>query len=481
MMAVLERLFAPGLSCPALPTPDQVLLRLVKAFGAEKVGETGYDLAATRCLSDAEKNEARRRGSSLLYGEMLPDGVSKALHVSRLGEALREGSMVLELGMGSGTVAMQIFLQSASVRKVVGVEIVRSRYMIAEAALQRLANEEPHSFRITEHISGQRITLEEATTGRSLQCHCADFFSMGLDLVQNCDVIFFAVNIPWKLFQQLCQRLTEVKEGLRSMSVLFTFLIGSEEGCRLFTYHRLDTVWWTEDPCPFHQVEVNIPETDTFSTSWSPHGFRFYVYVCDRKRESSIKADVLNETQPRPSGLCVSRGASDESLVACRSETEGRRWKGSSRYPRYEGFVYKRKNMRGLRLRLARWGSKHKPFYRIHAVWGKQLGPRMLGLQTFGWSGRFNEICGFYDPLREFEDPRAFTIRADRCTYWLRKGAQPTDQVANLLDIAGIIRRTGQFTKKGEWEWRIDPMLEAVVVPLLFQLKKLLPTECPKK
>jgi len=111
--------------------------------------------------------------------------------------------------------------------------------------------------------------------------------------------------------------------------------------------------------------------------------------------------------------------------------------------------VYKRKNMRGLRLRLARWGSKHKPFYRIHAVWGKQLGPR---------SGRFNEICGFYDPLREFEDPRAFTIRADRCTYWLRKGAQPTDQVANLLDIAGIIRRTGQFTKKGEWEWRIDPM-----------------------
>ncbi|CAK9021206.1 Hypothetical protein SCF082_LOCUS15242, partial [Durusdinium trenchii] len=108
----------------------------------------------------------------------------------------------------------------------------------SKAALQRLANEEPHSFRITEHISGQRITLEEATTGRSLQCHCADFFSMGLDLVQNCDVIFFAVNIPWKLFQQLCQRLTEVKEG-----------------CRLFTYHRLDTVWWTEDPCPFHQVE----------------------------------------------------------------------------------------------------------------------------------------------------------------------------------------------------------------------------------
>jgi len=60
--------------------------------------------------------------------------------------------------------------------------------------------------------------------------------------------------------------------------------------------------------------------------------------------------------------------------------------------------------------------------------------------------------------MREFDDPRAFTIKADRCVYWMRKGAQPTDGVANLLDIAGIIRRTGQFSKRGEWEWRVDPM-----------------------
>ncbi|CAK9027042.1 unnamed protein product [Durusdinium trenchii] len=335
---------------PALPTPDQVLLRLVKAFGAEKVGETGYDLAATRCLSDAEKNEARRRGSSLLYGEMLPDGVSKALHVSRLGEALREGSMVLELGMGSGTVAMQIFLQSASVRKVVGVEIVRSRYMIAEAALQRLANEEPHSFRITEHISGQRITLEEATTGRSLQCHCADFFSMGLDLVQNCDVIFFAVNIPWKLFQQLCQRLTEVKEG-----------------CRLFTYHRLDTVWWTEDPCPFHQVEVNIPETDTFSTSWSPHGFRFYVYICDRKRESSIKADVLNETF---SEWQVMWDEPSQSYYFHNQETEASQWE----MPRTAGAWQ------------VHWSEEHQAWFFVHGFSGHAQWEAPKCLADLGWS-----------------------------------------------------------------------------------------------
>ncbi|CAJ1446703.1 unnamed protein product [Effrenium voratum] len=155
----------------------------------------------------------------------------------------------------SGTVAMQIFLQCA-VRKVLGVEVVRSRYLIAEAAVQRLAAEDP-GFRIREHVTGERIVLEEVSSGRSLQCHCEDFFAMGLDLVKQSDVIFFAVNIPCKLFGQLGGRLALAKEG-----------------CRLFTYHRLDNIWWTAETCPFHQVEANLPEADTFSTSWSPQGFR---------------------------------------------------------------------------------------------------------------------------------------------------------------------------------------------------------------
>ncbi|CAJ1359203.1 unnamed protein product [Effrenium voratum] len=76
------------------PTPGPVLARLVKAFGQDKVGETGYDLAATRCCTEAEKSEARKRGSSLLYGEMLPDGVSKALQLTHLGPALQVHSSV---------------------------------------------------------------------------------------------------------------------------------------------------------------------------------------------------------------------------------------------------------------------------------------------------------------------------------------------------------------------------------------------------
>merc|ERR1719291_226536 len=39
--------------------------------------------------------------------------------------------------------------------------------------------------------------------------------------------------------------------------------------------------------------------------------------------------------------------------------------------------------------------------------------------------------------------------------YWLRKGAQPTDQAASLMDRAGLIRRTGPSSLRGEWEFRV--------------------------
>jgi len=151
--------------------------------------------------------------------------------------------------------------------------------------------------------------------------------------------------------------------------------------------------------------------------------------------------------QPRAK-LCVAPDEMDESLVARGDQFEGRRWRGSSRYKRYAGFVYKRKPLKGIRLRLQDFGTKHSPWYRIHAVYGKQLGAQ---------SGRFLEICGWWDPTKEFDDPSSLYLKADRLVYWLRFGAQPTDQVASFLDLAGIIRRTGDNAKRGQWEWRIDP------------------------
>jgi small subunit ribosomal protein S16 len=49
--------------------------------------------------------------------------------------------------------------------------------------------------------------------------------------------------------------------------------------------------------------------------------------------------------------------------------------------------------------------------------------------------GRFIENIGRYQPLA---DPSLIEIDEDRALYWLSKGAQPTEQVANLLRIQGI-------------------------------------------
>jgi small subunit ribosomal protein S16 len=51
-------------------------------------------------------------------------------------------------------------------------------------------------------------------------------------------------------------------------------------------------------------------------------------------------------------------------------------------------------------------------------------------------NGRFIEIVGFYDPR---PDPSAIRIDNDKAVDWLRKGAQPTDRVRELLKISGAM------------------------------------------
>jgi small subunit ribosomal protein S16 len=72
-----------------------------------------------------------------------------------------------------------------------------------------------------------------------------------------------------------------------------------------------------------------------------------------------------------------------------------------------------------LAIRLARYGKKKKPFYRV-VVMDKRR-PR---------NGRFVEIVGTYDPLKK---PLETRLDAERIRYWLGRGAQPSDTVRSLL------------------------------------------------
>ena len=72
-----------------------------------------------------------------------------------------------------------------------------------------------------------------------------------------------------------------------------------------------------------------------------------------------------------------------------------------------------------LSIRLARFGKKKIPTYRIVVIDKRQ--PR---------NGRFVEIVGTYDPLK---NPAIVKLNTERVKYWLGCGAQPSDTVRSFL------------------------------------------------
>ncbi len=92
-----------------------------------------------------------------------------------------------------------------------------------------------------------------------------------------------------------------------------------------------------------------------------------------------------------------------------------------------------------LKIRLARAGSKKRPYY--HIVIADARSPR---------DGRFIEAIGAWNPLLPKDGDRV-KLDADRAKHWLSNGALPTDRVARFFDEAGIVKReTRSNPTKGE-------------------------------
>jgi small subunit ribosomal protein S16 len=84
-----------------------------------------------------------------------------------------------------------------------------------------------------------------------------------------------------------------------------------------------------------------------------------------------------------------------------------------------------------LKIRLARAGSKKRPFY--HVVVADSRSPR---------DGRFIERLGFFSPLTPKDQmEHRLKLDLDKVKSWIAKGAQPSDRVLRFLDEAGVIKR----------------------------------------
>ena len=80
-----------------------------------------------------------------------------------------------------------------------------------------------------------------------------------------------------------------------------------------------------------------------------------------------------------------------------------------------------------LKLRLARRGTKKRPFY--HIVAADSHAAR---------DGKYIEKLGIFDPLLGKTDEKRVQFDVERVKHWLSKGAQPTDRVARFLTAQGL-------------------------------------------
>src|SRR5437016_12929951 len=83
-----------------------------------------------------------------------------------------------------------------------------------------------------------------------------------------------------------------------------------------------------------------------------------------------------------------------------------------------------------LKIRLARAGTKKRPFY--HIVIDDSRAPR---------DGRFIERLGYFNPLLPKDKEERLKFDIDKAKAWIAKGALPTDRVLRFLDAAGVMKR----------------------------------------
>ena len=91
------------------------------------------------------------------------------------------------------------------------------------------------------------------------------------------------------------------------------------------------------------------------------------------------------------------------------------------REPYYFLLIYSRIFSEMVTIRLARGGSKKRPFYHLTVADSRNAR-----------NGRFIERVGFFNPIARGQEER-LRIDRDRVQFWLERGAQTSDRVKSLL------------------------------------------------
>jgi len=223
--------------------------------------EVGHKTLGHVCVTEADKREADEQKGSLLYGELLPRGVHKALDAQHLDAASATG--LYDLGMGTGKVIMQAFLQHENLQRCYGVELSLARFKVAEKAALELASKvQPHKFIVLSSVAGRHVVVKNTQTQQLL--HLVYGNLMATPDMHTADVLLLETDIPADFWKDLSQLLDHAAEGARILS-----------------YLDLSKVWTLPgQPFPFKQLEANKSFADRYPTTWSVNrGHHLFLWV----------------------------------------------------------------------------------------------------------------------------------------------------------------------------------------------------------
>lgn len=224
-------------------------------------------LAGYECLQATERTQAASLGSDLLYGELMPQGVAKALSPEHLDAPA--ATSFYDLGMGLGKFALLAFLSHPGLTRVVGVELAQSRYKLAVNALALLASHNPSLFRI-EKPNADVVRLWMSSSAESVQDgkqpegksasnkpaqRLLEFRRQNLYECEDClgptggDIVICELEIPassWGRFTGILDRM--------------------KTGARLMMLKALPPIYAaTQTPMPFAKISL-----ECFATTWDP-------------------------------------------------------------------------------------------------------------------------------------------------------------------------------------------------------------------
>lgn len=225
----------------------------------------------------------------MLYGEVLTTGVVSMMDRHHL--CASHSRTVYDLGMGTGKLALQTWLQFPNLEHVVGIELAFSRYLIGERSLIALVQNFPHIFALVTFKHGEHICLRfRSEAPRYIEFRRCDLFDLTPEEQQDVEVVVLQTDIPDTMYCQLCRFLNRFAQGTRFLS-----------------YLDLNLVWDSMPTAPFPLCR--FAANARFDTSWSNKdlGHRFFLWRKLHPKGCWVEDLGLVESKQVESGVHASR------------------------------------------------------------------------------------------------------------------------------------------------------------------------------